>query len=43
MRLKPRKLIVAQPEILSIHQGSPFGDLESRNAWVGNPVHGSRT
>src|SRR5665213_2591002 len=41
MRLKPRELSVVQPETVSIHQGSPFGDFESRNARFGNPVYGS--
>jgi hypothetical protein len=29
MRLKPCKLLVAKPESVSIHQWSPFGDLET--------------
>lgn len=41
MRLKPRKLAVVQPETVSIHHRSPFGDLESRNARPGNPFYGS--
>jgi len=41
MRLKPRELPLVQPKIISIHQRSPFGDLESRNAQNGNPVYGS--
>lgn len=41
MRLKPRELVVAQPEIISIHQWSPFGDHESRNAPPVNPLYGS--
>src|ERR1700729_3995654 len=41
MRLKPRELPLVQPETVSIHQWSPFGDLESRNARFGNPVYGS--
>lgn len=41
MRLKPRELSVVQPETVSIHQGSPFGDFESRNARFENPVYGS--
>ena len=36
MRFKPRELAVIQPETVSIHQRSPFGDLESRNAHFGN-------
>lgn len=41
MRLQPRKLSLTQPEIVSIHQRSPFGDFESRNDRNGNPVYGS--
>jgi len=41
MRLKPRELPFVQPEAVSIHQRSPFGDLESRNGRFGNPVYGS--
>jgi hypothetical protein len=38
MRLKPRELFLAQPEMVSIHQRSPFGDLESRNVSIANLV-----
>jgi hypothetical protein len=41
MRLEPLELPFAQPETVPIHQWSPFGDLESRNASIGNPVYGS--
>jgi hypothetical protein len=41
MRLKPRELPLAQPEIVAIHPQSPFGDLESQNHRRGNPVYGS--
>lgn len=41
-RFKPRELLLAQPETISIHEWSPFGDLESRNAPIGNPLYGSR-
>jgi hypothetical protein len=41
MRREPSELIHDQPEIISIHQQSPFGDLESGNAPTGNPVYGS--
>ena len=41
MRLKPRELSFVQPETVSIHQWSPFGDLESRNVSIGNPLYGS--
>jgi hypothetical protein len=41
MGLKPCELPRTQPEIVSIHQQSPFGDLESRNHEVGNLVYGS--
>ncbi len=41
MRLKPRELSFVQPETVPIHQWSPFGDLESRNGQIGNPVYGS--
>ncbi len=41
MRLKPRELAVVQPETVSIHHRSPFGDLESQNASIVNPVYGS--
>src|ERR1051325_12229028 len=41
MRCKPRELMIVQPEMISIHCRSPFGDLESENARVGNPVYGS--
>ena len=41
MRLKPRELSFVQPKTVPIHQWSPFGDLESRNASIGNPVYGS--
>jgi hypothetical protein len=41
MRLKPRELSVVQPEAVSIHRRSPFGDLESRNDSIGNPFYGS--
>lgn len=40
-RFKPRELLLAQPETISIHEWSPFGDLESRNAPIGNPLYGS--
>jgi len=38
MRLKPRELFLAQLEIVSIHQRSPVGDLESRNVSIANLV-----
>ena len=41
MRRKPRELTIVQPEMISIHCRSPFGDLESENARFGNPVYGS--
>lgn len=41
MRLKPLELSFVQPETVSIHQASPFGDLESRNDQFGNPVYRS--
>jgi hypothetical protein len=41
MRLKPRKLFLAQPEKIAIHQWSPFRDLESQTVRIGNPVYGS--
>ena len=41
MRLKPRELPFVQPEAVPIHQWSPFGDVESRNDRIGNPVYGS--
>ncbi len=40
-RLKPRKLPLAQPEIIVIHHRSPFGNLESRNRRRGNSRYGS--
>jgi len=43
MRLKPRELTFVQPEAVSIHQTSPFGDFESQNGPIGNPVYGSGT
>lgn len=41
MRREPRKLSLAQPEIIAIHQRSPFGDLESQKGRIGNPVYGA--
>ena len=41
MRLKPCKLRVAKPERISIHQWSPFGDLESRRVPIRESVYGS--
>ena len=41
MRLEPLELPVVQPETVPIHQWSPFGDFESRNVLIGNPVYGS--
>ncbi len=41
MRLKPRELSVVQPKIISFHQRSPFGDLESEFAPQRNPFYGS--
>ena len=41
MRLEPRELSFVQPETVSIHQWSPFGDFESQNVRNGNPVYGS--
>lgn len=41
MRLKPRELPLVQPETVSIHQPSPFGERESQNGQFGNPVYGS--
>jgi hypothetical protein len=41
MRLQPRELSLIQPEAVSIHQRSPFGNLESRNGRIGNPFYGS--
>jgi hypothetical protein len=38
MRREPRKLSLAQPEAISIHQRSPFGDLESETASQRNPL-----
>ncbi len=41
MRLKPRELSLVQPKTISIHERSPFGDLESRNARIGKRFYGS--
>jgi hypothetical protein len=41
MRLMPRELFLAQPEIISIHQWSSFEGLASQNVSIGNPVYGS--
>ena len=41
MRLKPRKLSIAQPEMISIHRRSPFGDLESQNCHSTKRSYGS--
>jgi hypothetical protein len=41
MRPQTRKLLVTQPEMISIHQRSPFGDLESRFTKNGDPFYGS--
>ena len=41
MRLKPRKLCGVQPEIISNHYRSPFGDRESQNHRQRNPFYGS--
>jgi hypothetical protein len=41
MRRKPCELSIVQPETVPIHQWSPFGDFESRNGQIGNPVYGS--
>src|SRR5271169_963576 len=43
MGLKPRELFLFQPKIIAIHRWSPFRNLESRNAPVGNPLYGSGT
>jgi hypothetical protein len=43
MRCEPRKLSVIQPKMIAIHDASPFGNLESRNAPVVNPLYGSGT
>ena len=41
MQRKPCELSFVQPETAPIHQWSPFGDFESRNGQIGNPVYGS--
>jgi hypothetical protein len=41
IRLKPRELSRTQPETISIHRWSPFGDLESKNAGIEKPFYGS--
>jgi len=41
VRCQPRKLFLIQPEMIAIHDGSPFGDLESRKAPAVNPLYGS--
>lgn len=41
MRFKPRELCLAQPKTISIHEWSPFGDLESKNARIEKPFYGS--
>ena len=41
MRRKPRELPLIKPELIAIHDGSPFGDLESQNDPSGNPLYGS--
>src|SRR5512135_502951 len=41
MRHKPSKLILAQPEAVSIHPWSPFEDLESQHAPIRESVYGS--
>jgi len=41
MRREPRELPLIQPKLIAIHDGSPFGNLESQNAPVGNPLYGS--
>jgi hypothetical protein len=41
MRFKPTKLSVGEPKITLIHLRSPFQELESEFAAVGNPVYGS--
>src|ERR1044071_600752 len=41
MRHQPRELPVTQPEILSLHPWSPFGDLESEIRPRRNPVYRS--
>ena len=43
MRREPRELPLVQPELIAIHDGSPFGNLESQNVPTGNPLYGSGT
>jgi len=41
VRRQSRELSLIQPEMIVIHDCSPFGDLESRNAPAVNPLYGS--
>ena len=41
VRREPRELSLIQPKMIAIHDRSPFGDLESRNAPAVNPLYGS--
>ena len=41
VRRQSRELLLIQPEMIVIHNGSAFGDLESRNAPAVNPLYGS--
>ena len=40
-RLQPGELLLGQPEMIAIHQGSPFGDRESQSRSQRNPLYGS--
>ena len=40
-RLKPRKLILGEPETIAIHRRSPFGNRESQTSPLRNPLYGS--
>lgn len=41
MRLKPRKLVVRQPEKVIVHPKAPFGNLESQDACQGKRFYRS--
>jgi len=40
-RLEARELIFRQPEMITIHRWSPFGDRESQTDRRWNPLYGS--
>jgi len=43
MRLKPRELPFAQPEVMVVHSRAPFGILESQNDRRSKTFYGSGT